>query len=55
MDRVAQPTPTLNEDYETKVVSDETAFSVQTPGGPVLAHAPRQEPEVTPKPSLGAS
>ncbi len=53
LDRAEQVTPTVNEEYEAPVVSDEAAFTVQTPGGPVLANAPRQEFEVEPKPTLG--
>jgi hypothetical protein len=39
----------------TAPVSDEQAFSVQTPGGTVLANQPERAPEAAPRPTLGAN
>jgi hypothetical protein len=36
-------------------VSDEQAFSVETPGGTVLANQPEHQPTTEPKPTLGAN
>jgi hypothetical protein len=52
--RRAREVPVAPEPSTDAPVSDEQAFSVQTPGGPVVSNPPERPQGAEPKPTLGA-